>query len=74
MSVFECLARLRQAIERFVSYVILVGEMGGERPFCARSGPSAQLVWPLCARSELFSNILLKESNMCRDNLSSSTD
>jgi hypothetical protein len=42
MAVFECLARLRQAIWRFVSYVILVGEMG-ERPLCVKSGHFALL-------------------------------
>lgn len=35
---------------------------------------SSQLDGLLCAKSGLFSNILLKESNMNRDNLGSLTD
>ncbi len=51
MEVFECLARLRQAIWRFVSYVILVGKMGGERPFCAHSEPNSLALGQLRANN-----------------------
>ncbi|AVV70687.1 hypothetical protein C6542_06800 [Escherichia coli] len=41
-------------------------EINCQLPLLAHSGPSVQLTRLLRARSGLFSNILLKESNMYR--------